>query len=480
MTRSPGLVVRWCRTYASKAERFVQPISPETLPRGYLVASTYAGVKKAISPGTSSVPMSKPDMALVVSSVPASVAGVFTTNAFRAAPVVHATTALQQAGPDARVRAVLTNSGCANAVTGEAGLDDTRALVEQVRASLAPSSECTPTDVLMMSTGVIGVRLPVLPMRRAIEDLVSGRLLQNHPEAWLDVARAFMTTDTFPKLRTRSFSLGGRQCRIAGIDKGAGMIHPRMASASSALHATMLGLFATDAPIATPDLQRCLNEAVRVSFNCVSVDGDMSTNDTVVALANGQATAEDGSVPDEWWTEKSHPDLVRAFQAELTALCTEMAQLLVRDGEGAEKFVQVRVRHAGTYEQAHAIAASISTSALVKCAMHGEDANWGRILCAAGYAALPAPAWAVDPSKVHVTFEPPPGVQEAPLPTLIDGVPQVVDEAHAARLLRHEDIYVDVDLQGGTWRREEAVAEAVYWTCDFSKEYITINGDYRT
>lgn len=258
------------------------------------------------------------------------------------------------------------------------------------------------------------------------------------------------------------------------------MIHPRMASASSALHATMLGLFATDAPIATPDLQRCLNEAVRVSFNCVSVDGDMSTNDTVVALANGQATAEDGSVPDEWWTEKSHPDLVRAFQAELTALCTEMAQLLVRDGEGAEKFVQVRVRHAGTYEQAHAIAASISTSALVKCAMHGEDANWGRILCAAGYAALPAPAWAVDPSKVHVTFEPPPGVQEAPLPTLIDGVPQVVDEAHAARLLQHEDIYVDVDLQGGTWRREEAVAEAVYWTCDFSKEYITINGDYRT
>ena len=458
----------------------MQPIAAHTLPRGYLVASTYAGVKKAISPSTSSVPMPKPDMALLVSSVPASVAGVFTTNVFRAAPVVHAMTALQQAGSHARVRAILTNSGCANAVTGQAGLDDTHVLVEQVRASLISSSERTPADVLMLSTGVIGVRLPVPVMQRAIQHLVSGRNLQSHPEAWLDVARAFMTTDTFPKLRTRTFTLGGRRCSIAGIDKGAGMIHPRMASASSALHATMLGMFATDAPVATPDLQRCLDEAVRVSFNCVSVDGDMSTNDTVLALANGQAPAEDGSVPDEWWTGESHPELMRAFQAELTALCTEMAQLIVRDGEGAEKFVQVRVRNAGTYEQAHAIAASISTSALVKCAMHGADANWGRILCAAGYAALPEPAWAVDPSKVHVTFEPPPGVKEAALPTLIDGVPQVVDEAHAARLLQHEDIYVDVDLQGGTWRREEAVAEAVYWTCDFSKEYIMINGDYRT
>lgn len=477
--------VRAVRMYTTKAERFVRPVAPNTLPRGYLVSSTYAGIKRAISPGGGGAPpqVPKPDMALLVSSVPAAVAGTFTTNVFKAAPVVHATDLLDKAGPDARVRAVLTNSGCANAVTGQEGLDDTHALVDAVRAHLTPAdkaSDTLPKDVLMMSTGVIGVRLPTSHMHRAIQHLTMGQILQSNPDAWYEVARAFMTTDTFPKLRTRQFVLGNRLCSIAGISKGAGMIHPHM-TRTGQLHATLLGVFATDAPLPTPTLQRCLDDAVRVSFNCISVDGDMSTNDTILALANGQAPVIDESQQPEEWADDTHPELVQAFSKELRALCLEMAHLIVWDGEGAEKFVQVRVKGAGTYEQAHAIASSISTSALVKCAMHGADANWGRILCSAGYAHVPdsSPAWSIDPSRVDVTFVPPASLDGvAPLPTLVQGTPQIIDEAHAARLLSHDEICVHVDLHGGTTR--EGGAEAVYWTCDLSKEYIAINGDYRT
>lgn len=480
----------------SKTQRFAQPVESHTLPHGYLVASTYAGIKKAISPapmasdaqgtGTSALTAAppKPDLALVVSSVPAAVAGTFTTNRFKAAPVVHATSAMDAVGSDVRTRAVLTNSGCANAVTGEGGLQDVHALVTQVRSLLQPrvpraDATTSPTDVLMMSTGVIGVRLPVPAMQRAVQHLVTGQVLQSNADAWYEVARAFMTTDTFPKLRTRQFQLGDRLCRMAAIDKGAGMIHPHMTTRGG-LHATLLGLVATDAPVAPATLQKCLDEAVRVSFNCISVDGDMSTNDTILALANGQAPRTGGGETIEGEiTETSHPALVQQFANELKAMCLEMAHLIVRDGEGAEKFVEVRVRNAGSYEHAHAIAASVSTSALVKCAMHGADANWGRILCAAGYAKLPAAAasWEIDPSKVNVTFLPPPSASHlAPLPTLVDGVPQVVDEAHASQLLMEEDICIDIDLKGGSWDTG-ADAEAVYWTCDFSKDYITVSTD---
>lgn len=482
MARIPSLQKRM-HSSMSKADRFVMPVDRSTLPRGYLVATTYAGIKKAISPSpaTDAAPQHapKPDMTLLVSSAPASVAGTFTSNKIQAAPVVHSTKALQAQGPHARARAVLVNSGCANAVTGQGGYEDTEALVKEVRKYLPTGKQSgpeIPSDVLMMSTGVIGVRLPLPQMLRGIQHLMTGQVLQSNPDAWLDMARAFMTTDTFPKLRTRQFKLGNRLCSIAAIDKGAGMIHPRMASPGG-LHATLLGMFATDAPVATPTLQRCLEEAVRESFNCISVDGDMSTNDTILALANGQAPMTDsGSPVDGEISEATHPELVSIFAQELKAMSIEMAHLIVRDGEGAEKFVQVRVKNAGTYEQAHAIASSISTSALVKCAMHGEDANWGRILCAAGYAAVPAssPEWSLDLTKVNVTFVPPPSASNlSPIHTLKNGVPQPVDEAKAAELLAHEDIYIDMDLQGGSWE-EGACAEAVFWTCDFSKEYITV------
>ncbi|WFD33045.1 hypothetical protein MSPP1_004102 [Malassezia sp. CBS 17886] len=490
---------------ASKAERLVAPVDPATLPRGFLVSSTYAGIKKAISPAPAGTApqqgVPKPDMALVVSSSPAAVAGVFTQNVFKAAPVVQCTSALVDgqsvsvgglAGP--RTRAVLTNSGCANAVTGDGGLRDSEALSDAVRADLGIGDARNPAEVLMMSTGVIGVRLPVAPMARAIKHLTAAHILQGNPGAWLDVARAYMTTDTFPKLRTRQFILGDRRCSMLAIDKGAGMIHPHMATPAG-LHATLLGLFATDAPIAPDALQQCLDTAVRVSFNCISVDGDMSTNDTILALANGQApqVSVPGAMalpPGVEITRESHPAHLKTFQEELTQLCLEMAHLIVRDGEGAEKFVEVRVRvrtEAGRYSRqgaptedvARAVAASISTSALVKCAMHGEDANWGRILCAAGYAALPGDSdWAMEPSRVNVTFQPPAGASEAPLATLVNGTPQAVDEAHAARLLAHEDICIDVNLRGGSWG-DTATSQCTYWTCDFSKEYVAVCGGWK-
>lgn len=467
----------------NKADRFVVPVDRSTLPRGYLVATTYAGIKKAISPApaTDAAPQHapKPDLTLLVSSTPASVAGTFTSNKFQAAPVVHATRALQAQGPHARARAVLVNSGCANAVTGQGGYEDTETLVKELQKLLPAGKHNGPdtaSDVLMMSTGVIGVRLPLPQMLRGIQHLMRGHVLQSNPEAWLEMARAFMTTDTFPKLRTRQFKLGNRLCSMAAIDKGAGMIHPYMTSPGG-LHATLLGMFVTDAPVATPTLQRCLEEAVRESFNCISVDGDMSTNDTILALANGQAPViGTGSPVEGEISERTHPELVNIFAEELKAMSIEMAHLIVRDGEGAEKFVQVHVKNAGTYEQAHAIASSISTSALVKCAMHGEDANWGRILCAAGYAAVPSssPAWSLDPTKVNVSFVPPPNASGlSPIHTLKNGVPQHVDEVKAAELLAQEDIYIDMDLQGGSWK-EGACAEAVFWTCDFSKEYIAV------
>ncbi|WFD43474.1 hypothetical protein MPSI1_002136 [Malassezia psittaci] len=493
----------WTRqqTQGSKAERFVQHIEPESLPRGFVVASTYAGVKRAISPASSSAMPSagvstqspKPDVSLIVSSVPASIAGVFTTNVFQAAPVVHAKHALQTSraaffpsqGP--RTLAILANSGCANAVTGQEGLEDTKELLDLLRMELTPaitSRKAADSDVLMLSTGVIGVRLPKGVIKRAVQHLVHGQVLQSNPDAWLEAARAYMTTDSFPKLRTRSFTLGNRKCHLLGIDKGAGMIHPNMSSPQG-LHATLLGVMLTDAPIEPATLQTCLAEAVRVSFNCISVDGDMSTNDTILAMANGQAPevqeGDQSIARGSEISESSHPELVAIFQQELTELCLELAHLIVRDGEGAEKFVQVRVRGVVDYEQAHAIASSISTSALVKCAMHGEDANWGRILCAAGYAKRPESDWAIDPQKVNVSFVPPKGVRGVrAVRTLINGTPQDVDEAAAAKLLALEDICLEVDLQGGTYDKTQATAEAVYWTCDFSKEYITINGDYRT
>ncbi|CBQ73054.1 related to ECM40-acetylornithine acetyltransferase [Sporisorium reilianum SRZ2] len=472
----------------NKPARFATPISASDIPKGFVVSSTYAGIKAAISPkpasssGGASNPNPKPDLALIVSTVPAAAAGTFTRNVFKAAPVVVSNRVLldgaeREAG--ARVQSVLVNSGCANAVTGTQGMQDAEACVELVKKHLAPhpglAQSSEGRETLLLSTGVIGVPLPMPAIKRCIPHLSNGMILRSDPESWRETARAFMTTDTFPKLRAKTFQLGGRDVRMIGIDKGAGMIHPAMTSptlppsfgaASGQLHATMLGLIATDAAVQPAALQTALNRAVSRSFNCISVDGDMSTNDTILLLANGQSSST-GAVAE---IDETSADF-EPFVAELTHFCQELSQLIVRDGEGAEKFVEITCTHAPSYAVAHGLLSRLVTSMLFKCAIHGEDANWGRILASVG-GADPALTADIDPARVSVSFVDPQGVLE-PITVLRDGDPVKVDEALIGKLLTKEDVKIVIDLQNGS-------EDCTYWTCDLSREYIAINADYRS
>jgi glutamate N-acetyltransferase / amino-acid N-acetyltransferase len=315
---------RLASSSASKA-RHVLPIDPSSLPRGFVATGVHCGVKKNAS---------MPDLGLVLSTAPASQtssAACFTRNAFKAAPVTVSADVLEKSS--GRARAIVVNSGCANAVTGKQGLSDAWAMSRATDTLLDDGD----TGTLVMSTGVIGQNLPITRILTGIQSAAST--LGSSPEHWDRVARAFMTTDTFPKIRAGTFDLGGPSpVRILGIDKGAGMIHPSMgpAPAMLPLHATLLGLFATDARVSPRSLQNALTYAVDRSFNSISVDGDMSTNDTIVALANGAAG---GVEVDEHKTPKEY----ELFKTQLTNFAIELAQLVVRDGEGATKFVTISV-----------------------------------------------------------------------------------------------------------------------------------------
>ncbi|KAH9000138.1 arginine biosynthesis bifunctional protein ArgJ beta chain [Lactarius akahatsu] len=428
------------KTASSKAHLH-KPIPDDLFPRGYVLGGVHSGVKKNAS---------VLDLAILLStsSRPTAAAASFTRNAFQAAPVVVSKDVLKQTA--GRARGLVVNSGCANAVTGRQGLADAWAM-SRATAALLPRSSSSETDTLVMSTGVIGQTLPISKILAALQPRAAlAQTLASGFSAWEAAAQAFMTTDTFPKLRARALELGGgRTCRIAGIDKGAGMIHPDMAGPAAAPHATLLGCIATDAAVTPAALQTALDYAVRRSFNAISVDGDMSTNDTVVLFANGAADAGGGGEIDE---TRDRAAFVR-FRDGLTEFMQELAQLVVRDGEGATKFVTVSVEGASSYEDAHKIASKISTSALVKTALYGEDANWGRVLAATGSVPLSAP---LDPTRVNVSF-----------------VPTDVDEVRAKEILSAEDLEVRVELDLGS-------EGAKYWTCDFSYEYVRINGDYRS
>lgn len=338
------------------------PIQDSTLPKGYLLTGIHAGVKKPKP--TSQTPL---DLALVLSTSPhpTSAAACFTLNAFRAAPVLVSRDVLQKSG--GRARAVVVNSGCANAVTGKKGIQHAWDMVKAGDAVLA-SHGIRPSqtnETLVMSTGVIGVHLPISNILSAISTQQSSSpsySLSATPSAYEAAARAFMTTDTFPKLRACIFEINGKTYRMAGMDKGAGMIHPQMGDpASSAglvhssavapatpagpppaagLHATLLGLILTDAPVSPKSLQSALTYAVERSFNSISIDGDMSTNDTIIVLANG--AGHDASNPAEI-DESTDPQAYIAFRDHLTAFSIDLAKLVVRDGEGATKFVGVCV-----------------------------------------------------------------------------------------------------------------------------------------
>ncbi|KAG7694502.1 hypothetical protein KL930_003821 [Ogataea haglerorum] len=411
--------------------RFVP--STGSYPQGYNVGALATGVKKNHAL----------DLSILASSVPASAAAVFTTNKFQAAPVLASKDILSTTGGQ-NISAIVVNSGCANAVTGEGGLRDAYTMVETVGRELGVGSR----SALVMSTGVIGQRLQIDKITRGITELVGPQLGSSH-EHWLSCARGIMTTDTFPKLVSKSFELDGVRYSLAGLAKGAGMICPNMA--------TLLGFFVTDAPIAAAALQKMLRHAADRSFNCISVDTDMSTNDTIAALANGVAGGET--------ITEGHRNY-DAVQAEITAFAKQLAQLVVRDGEGATKFITLKIQDALSYEDAKTVAHSIANSSLFKTAMYGKDANWGRILCATGYAGVE-----VNPSKTSVSFVPASGPA---LQLLVNGEPETVDEARASEILEQEDIEVHVRLgTGGGY-------ECEFWTCDMSHEYVTINGDYRT
>ncbi|EPE02940.1 arginine biosynthesis [Ophiostoma piceae UAMH 11346] len=439
------------RSYSAPVGNAIPPAKKKyvptrgSYPQGFRVGGVVVGVK----PNNTT----KPDLAMIVSDVPCTAAAVFTKNKFQAAPVTFSRDLLKKSP---QVQAVLINSGCANAVTGKGGLEDAAAM------AAAADSATGGSGTIVMSTGVIGQRLPIQKILDGVPRVYAG--LGSSHDHWLATAKAICTTDTFPKLISKTFTLPSSttEYAIAGTTKGAGMIHPNMA--------TLLGVVATDAPLAPAALAPLLKHAVDRSFNSITIDGDTSTNDTVALLANGVAGGK--TVPND----AASPDYI-AFQEVLTDFAAELAKLVVRDGEGATKFVTIRVTEAASELDARRIASTIAKSPLVKTALYGKDANWGRILCATGYSLISEPGEAeaatpsIEPTTTNVSFVPTDGTAELKL--LVNGEPEAVDEKRAAEILELEDLEILVRLGTGQ-------AEATYWTCDFSHEYVTINGDYRT
>ena len=391
-----------------------------TTPRGFRAAGISAGIKAS----------GKPDLMLLVADAPAQVAAVFTTNRVVAAPVLVSQEHLARSGGLAR--AILVNSGCANACTGDVGMRDARAMA----AGTATLVGCPIEQVLVASTGVIGVALPMDKLRSGMPAAFGALGADQGPAA----ARAIMTTDISPKEAAATISVGGREASIGGMAKGAGMIEPMMA--------TMLGFVTTDAAVPVALLDRALREAVDQSFNAITVDGDSSTNDCVLLLASGAS----GVTVDE--------SSYRTFVDGLTAVCRELALAIVRGGEGATKLVTVNVTGAATAVEARQAAKVIANSLLVKTAIHGGDPNWGRLICAAGRAGV-----AFDASRAAVTM--------GSLVLFKDGQPHDELAPAAADYLKGTDLTIGVDLGSGS-------ASSTVWTCDLSAEYVRINADYRT
>ncbi len=384
--------------------------------KGFRVGAVDAGIRKQPAP----------DLTLIASEGACSAAGVFTTNKVQAAPVLLDKQALEH-NPD-RIYGVLINAGCANASTGTLGLDNAR----QTALWAAEALGCKPDQVLMMSTGVIGTQLPMTKMETGIK--AASKVLR--PDGWMDAAHAIMTTDTRPKFA--SVEMPGY--RIAGIAKGAGMIAPMMA--------TMLSVVVTDAQIPAFQLYKALRRAASRSFNRIVIDGDMSTNDTLLVLASGAS----GVAIDE---QRFEP-----FTDALSLLCMDLAKKIVRDGEGATRFIELRISGAASNQDARKVADAIATSPLVKTAFYGGDANWGRILAAAGRSGA-----AMQPERASLWYD--------DLQLLENGSPLQYDEARANAIAAQPEIAVWLDLGLGD-------GESIVWTCDLSHDYVNINGHYRT
>ena len=409
----------------------VSPLAPKSYPdmppiRGLRMATAAAGIKYK----------NRTDVLLMVFDQPAAVAGVFTRSKCPSAPVDFCRANL----PHGKARAVVVNSGNANAFTGLKG----RAATELTAKSAASAVGCAENEIYLASTGVIGEPLDAGKFAGVLGDMNADA----KPDFWLDAAKAIMTTDTYPKVATRSAAIGGVTVTINGIAKGAGMIAPDMA--------TMLSFVATDADIAPDVLQQLLATGVEPTFNSVTVDSDTSTSDTLMLFATGAAAA-DGQAR---VTSVEDPALAE-FRAALNALLKDLALQVVRDGEGARKMVEVTVTGAETDAAAKRIALSIANSPLVKTAVAGEDANWGRVVMAVGKAGEMA-----DRDRLAIWF--------GDVRVAVNGERDPdYSEAAASAVMKEEDIPVRVDLGLGEGR-------ATVWTCDLTKEYVAINGDYRS
>ncbi len=378
------------------------------------------------------------DMALIYSQVPCAAAGTFTTNVVKAAPVKWDQELVKNSP---FVQAVVVNSGIANACTGAEGYG----YCEQTAKAVEQLLDIPVSSVLVASTGVIGMQLPIDRIRGGVALLVGSRA--DTEEAGLLAAQAIMTTDTKPKYAAVQAEIGGKTVTVGGMCKGSGMIHPNMC--------TMLGFVTTDAAITKEMLQKALSDSVKDTYNMVSVDGDTSTNDTVLLLANGLAENPLIDREDENYA---------AFKEALNYVNTELAKKIAGDGEGATCLFEVKVVGAESKEQAVTLSKSVVTSSLTKAAIYGHDANWGRILCAMGYSGAK-----FDPDRVDLYFE----SRAGKLKIIENGVSTGYSEEEATRILSEDHVTAIADMKLGE-------ASAVAWGCDLTHEYVNINADYRS
>jgi len=370
------------------------------------------------------------DLGLIYSETPAAVAGVFTTNRVQAAPVVLSRERIQSG----HCRAVVVNSGNANCCNGDQGMADANAMTRMAAEAL----DIPESSVLAAATGVIGQPMAMEGVVSAIPALVNAL----SGEGWTDLARAIMTTDRVPKIISRSLPVGATQCTITAVAKGAGMIRPDMA--------TMLCFVCTDAAAAPETLRQMLKTATDQSFNRITIDGDTSTNDTVFLLAGGGCGARIDQEPD-----------AAGFQAVLNEMLAELARMIVKDGEGATKLVEIVVKGAASHADARKVADTVAHSSLVKTALFGEDANWGRIVAAVGRAGIP-----VQTKHIDVYFD--------KVQMVAGGLGAGADaEAGATEVIRQSEFTITIDLNAGS-------QAAAVWTCDFSIDYVKINADYRS
>jgi len=397
-----------------------------TAAKGFTASGIHVGIRKN---------REKKDLALVWSEKPCSAAAVYTTNQVKGQPLI----VTKEHLADGKAQAIIVNAGNANTCTGEAGI----AAARRMAALVSQWMGIPATDVVVASTGVIGQQLDVGIIETGMEQLVAGLSRTGN----IDAREAIMTTDTVKKEVAVQFEIGGRMVSIRNMAKESGMIHPNMA--------TMLSFITTDCAISPAMLQKALSASVERTYNRVSVDGDTSTNDMVVVLANGMA--------DNPPIETEGPDF-RTFYEALTWLNIQLARMIAKDGEGATKLIECTVEGASDEAKAVELAKGVIRSSLVKTAVFGADANWGRILCALGYTRKD-----FDPAKVDVAFESASGYIEV----CKNGAPLSFNEEKAKKILSYQEVTIYVSLN-------EGAAQATAWGCDLTYEYVRINGDYRT